>query len=128
MLPKGHDWTMTIRYKEERRPPGLPLIFCHDDGRPIPAGARCYRRLDARQDYPTICLPCHEKLERQRYRRARVLCAGCDEPLKWEADQWLHEDGAVWKLREEECDKCAGAGCRYCTRGKVQVRDHEAGP
>lgn len=126
---RGHDWTATVRYMETRRPPGVALAYCHDDGRPIPPGARCYRRVDARQGYPLICLPCHERIEHQRYRHANPACAGCGEPLTWASDGWVHEDQSIWKMRSEPCAKCGGKGCRYCgNRGDVHVRDHEAAP
>lgn len=127
--PRGHDWTATVRYIEARRPPGVPLAYCHDDGRPIPSGARCYRRVDARQGYPLICLPCHEKIEHQRYRHTDAVCCRCGEPIHWASDVWLHQDDAIIRRVEVKCHHCGGRGCRRCiNKGTLQVDDHRASP
>lgn len=130
VVNRGHDWTATVRYAEFRAQwKAGAFVQCHDCGRPIPVGARAYRRLDARQSNPVICLPCHEKVEHQRYRHVEAKCFVCGEALHWAADVWLHEDDAIIKRAEIPCHHCGGIGCRRCiNRGTLQVDQHRASP
>ena len=129
-LPKGHDFDAIVRYVATSVHPAVSHIPCWDCGRPIPPGARCYRRIDARQDMPTVCEPCHEEMEALLYRRVKVACV-CGELIKWENGGWTHEDGIVTRVGLAPCPTCSGAksGCRRCLRtGAIQVDDHRATP
>lgn len=133
-IPRGHDTTpgMVIRYTVSSIPAGPNrYMMCHDCGRPIPPGVRCWRRIDARQLLPTICDPCHEEIERLAYKNVKVQCL-CGEMLRWESGSWTHDsDGMVTRLATKVCPNCNGAdgGCRVCLRtGRVQYDEHQATP
>lgn len=124
-MKKGHDYSKTIRYREFRP---VKLMICFDDDRPIPPGARAYRRVDSSQGNPVICLPCHEKIEHRLYARLSVDCI-CGEPLRWLNGSWVHEsDHSIVRLAEIPCPHC-DSGCRLCLfTSRVQVEDHHATP
>ncbi len=126
-LARGHDFSRLVRYRTYHP---VVLTICHDCGRPIPPNVRAYRRMDNAQDYPTICLPCHETIESAMYRQVFQPCAGCGEELRWIAGAWTHSrDFVLIRYRKETCPHCQGEKCRMCLHtGVVQVEDHRALP